>query len=448
MSKYPDIHPYPAYKPSGIDRLGDIPAHWEVRRLKDWVSINRETLPETTDPDYQFRYVEIGAVGAGAPLDEPAHIRFANAPSRARRIVRTGDTIVSTVRTYLKAVWFADELNDDLICSTGFAVLTPREEAAPKFVSYLARSDYFTDMVTAESVGIAYPAIAESRLSSLHIPVPPLAEQRAIARYLDRADADIRRAVSAKRRLSELLTEQRQAVIHHAVTRGLDPNAPLKHSGVEWLGDVPAHWEVRRLKTITTLNPSKSEARQTLSDNTLVVFLPMEKVGTDGNIDESELKQASEVWNGFTYFRRHDVLVAKITPCFENGKGTYLNSLRTDVGFGSTEFHVIRAMPAVLPLFIYYHTITQEFRGQGTDAMTGAAGQQRVPLSFVANYPIPLPPRAEQAAIVRHLDKATADIDAAIDNAQRQIDLLREYRARLIADAVTGRVDARGAAEK
>ena len=155
---------YDRYKPSGIDWLSDIPAHWDVRRLKDWVSINREALPETTNPDYEFHYLEIGAIGTGRLLGKPARIRFANSPSRARRIVRAGDTIISTVRTYLKAVWFADETDDDLICSTGFAVLTPRNGTVPKFVSYLVQSDSFTDRVTADSVGIAYPAISEGRL--------------------------------------------------------------------------------------------------------------------------------------------------------------------------------------------------------------------------------------------------------------------------------------------
>ena len=175
---------------------------------------------------------------------EPTTTKFGSAPSRARRIVRTGDTIVSTVRTYLKATWFAGEVKDDLICSTGFAVLTPRNEVCPKFVNYLAQSNAFTDMVTASSVGTAYPAIPESRLGSLHIPLPPLPEQRAIVRYLDYVDRRIRRYVSSKRKLIALLEEEKQAVVNRAVTRGLDPNVRLKPSGVEWLGDVPAHWEV------------------------------------------------------------------------------------------------------------------------------------------------------------------------------------------------------------
>ena len=216
------LDPNVRLKTSGVEWLGDVPAHWEVRRLKHWVKMNKTVLPETTDPQYEFRYLEIGAVDTGVVMEEPKKIRFDAAPSRARRIVRNGDTIVSTVRTYLKAVWFAAETDNDLICSTGFAVLTPRSDTAPKFVSYLAQSNSFTDRVTAESVGIAYPAIAESKLGSFHVCVPPFAEQAAIAAHLDKATAAIDAAVACARRQIELLREYRARLIADVVTGKLD----------------------------------------------------------------------------------------------------------------------------------------------------------------------------------------------------------------------------------
>ena len=216
------LDPNVRLKPSGVEWLGDVPAHWEMWRLKHWVKMNKTVLPETTDPQYEFRYLEIGAVDTGVVMEEPKRIRFNAAPSRARRIVRNGDTIVSTVRTYLKAVWFAAETDNDLICSTGFAVLTPRSDTAPKFVSYLAQSNSFTDRVTAESVGIAYPAIAESKLGSFHVCVPPHAEQAAIAAHLDKATAAIDAAVACARCQIELLREYRARLIADVVTGKLD----------------------------------------------------------------------------------------------------------------------------------------------------------------------------------------------------------------------------------
>ena len=244
------LHEYPEYLPSGETRIRAIPEQWDVSKLKHFLKVNESTLPETTDPDAEFRYIEIGAVESGDLTEPPRKIQFGTAPSRARRMVKPGDTIVSTVRTYLKAVWYADDPGDDLICSTGFAVLTPREGTIPKFASYVALSAPFTDQVTAESVGIAYPAISEKKLSDLTIMVPPPEEQANIVRFLDHTNEQIRRYIAAKERLIKLLEEERQALVHEAVTRGLDPNVRLKESRVEWLGEIPEHWETARLRSI------------------------------------------------------------------------------------------------------------------------------------------------------------------------------------------------------
>ena len=209
-------------KPSGAPWLGDVPAHWEIMPLKHWVFINREILPETTPRDHLIRYIEISDVSGHTLTEQPRPLAFGDAPSRARRIVKSGDTIISTVRTYLKAVWFSDSAPDNLVCSTGFAVLTPRPDTAPKFVSYLARSDSFTNRVTAESIGIAYPAISESRLGSFPVCVPPMDEQAAIAAYLDEATAETDAAIVRARRQVELMQEYRTRLIADAVTGKMD----------------------------------------------------------------------------------------------------------------------------------------------------------------------------------------------------------------------------------
>lgn len=208
--------------------------------------------------------------------------------------------------------------------------------------------------------------------------------------------------------------------------QSLGPYLAYKDSGVPWLGDVPAHWELRRIKRMAMLNPSRAETRSVLTKCTPVTFLPMERVGVDGKYDTREITDASTVWNGFTYFRRGDVLVAKITPCFENGKGACLDSLPTEYGFGSTEFHVLRPGPFTSSHYLYRLTTLEEFRRLGADAMTGAAGQQRVPKSFVADFLSPLPPPSEQAAIVRYLDYVDARIRRYVRAKRRLIELLTE----------------------
>ncbi|MGB4417415.1 MAG: restriction endonuclease subunit S, partial [bacterium] len=130
---------YPAYKDSGVPWLGRVPEHWELKPLKRWVRINESNLPETTPADYEFKYIDIGTVGTGFLIREPQQMRFGGAPSRARRVLRRGDTIVSTVRTYLKAVYHVARDANALVCSTGFVVLTAGPGTHPKYVSYLAK---------------------------------------------------------------------------------------------------------------------------------------------------------------------------------------------------------------------------------------------------------------------------------------------------------------------
>ena len=174
----------------------------------------------------------------------------------------------------------------------------------------------------------------------------------------------------------------------------------------------------------------------------------MEKVGTNGEIDASERLPASNISSGFTYFRRGDVLVAKITPCFENGKGAYLNCLPTDFGFGSTEFHVLRPSRNLLGGFLRLVTSSKMFLTNGANNMTGSAGQQRVPTDFVRNYPIVLPPIGDQQSILDGVAKETVAISTAIARTEREIALMQEYRTRLTADIVTGKLDVREAAAK
>ena len=245
---------YPSYKPSGIPWLSNVPEHWEVKPLKHWCLINSEALAEDYDPDYCFDYLDISCVGTGHLTAQPERQLFESAPSRARRVLRQGDTVISTVRTYLKAIYYLGEKWPDLIASTGFAVLRPQAPVTPALLGYLLQSDPFIEQVTANSIGVAYPAISETKLGTLQVPISPdPIEQAAIVRFLDHADEQIQRYIASKERLIALLEEERQALVHQAVTRGLDPNVRLKPSGVEWLGDVPEHWELRRIRSLAAI---------------------------------------------------------------------------------------------------------------------------------------------------------------------------------------------------
>ncbi|MDZ7477223.1 NADAR domain-containing protein [Stenotrophomonas pavanii] len=212
-----------ALKPSGIEWLGDVPEHWEVKPLKRWVRLNARTLGEKTSPDFEFRYVDIGSVQTGRLAKELERIRFEAAPSRARRVLRQGDTIISTVRTYLKAIWYVGEDADDLIASTGFAVLTPGKNVEPEYLGYVIQSSAFVNRVAANSIGIAYPAIAETVLGRFPVAFPPtVEEQQAIVAHIKTASAPLDDAITRTEDEIKLIREYRDRLTADVVTGQMD----------------------------------------------------------------------------------------------------------------------------------------------------------------------------------------------------------------------------------
>ena len=210
-------------KPSGIPWVGDIPKHWEVRPIKHWAQINARTLGQSTDPNFEFKYIDIGMVQTGHLIRQPELMQFANAPSRARRILADGDTIVSTVRTYLKAVWFAGKNADNLIASTGFAVFSPNAGVEPEYLHYVLQDAGFVNQVTANSVGIAYPAIAESVLARFRVALPASQkEQREVIAAIKNQTRPISVAISRLEREIELLREYRARLVADVVTGKVD----------------------------------------------------------------------------------------------------------------------------------------------------------------------------------------------------------------------------------
>ena len=210
-----------------------------------------------------------------------------------------------------------------------------------------------------------------------------------------------------------------------------------KDSGVEWLGQVPEHWQVKRLRFVAELNPPKSELRG-LDRETVVSFLPMEAIGDDGSLSLESDKKVGEVENGYTYFRDGDVVLAKITPCYENGKGAVMRGLRNGIGFGTTELIVARPLPTEsLAHYLHYLFISSDFRRIGEAHMYGAGGQKRVPDDFVRDFVTAFPPLAEQTRIATLLDRETGKIDELVAEQQRLMGLLKEKRQAVISHAVT-----------
>jgi type I restriction enzyme S subunit len=241
---------YEAYKDSGVDWLGEVPSHWRCAPLKTVSTVNDDVLSETTPSDFEMRYVEISDVELGRGILATTAVVFGEAPSRARRRVKDGDVIVSTVRTYLRAIAQVISPPGNMIVSTGFAVVRPRSVHS-RFVGYLIESEYVIAEVISRSVGVSYPAINSGDLMGIKLPLPPSNEQQGIAAFLDRETDKIDALVEEQQRLIAVVKEKRQAVISHTVIKGLDPNARMKDSGIEWLGEIPAHWNMKRLKRVS-----------------------------------------------------------------------------------------------------------------------------------------------------------------------------------------------------
>lgn len=214
-----------------------------------------------------------------------------------------------------------------------------------------------------------------------------------------------------------------------------------KDSGVEGLGRVPSHWTLKRLRFAATLNPTKSEIAH-LDRDTELSFLPMDAVGEDGSLRLDELRSVGAVETGYTFFREGDVAFAKITPCFENGKGAILRGLVGGYGFGTTELTVLRPVPGVASAeFLNWIICSPQFRAFGEGSMYGAGGQKRVPDDFARDFAAGFPSVPEQTAIASFLDRETSKIDALVEEQRRLIALLKEKRQAVISGAVTKGLD-------
>lgn len=216
------LDPQVQMKDSGVEWLGRVPEHWDIKRLKNLATYNDEALDEKTDPDFEMEYVDISSVNLVDGITSTEITSFENAPSRARRKVRHGDTIISTVRTYLKAIAAIKNPPENLIVSTGFAVIRPITGIDPNYLSYLLQSEGFVGAVVANSVGVSYPAINASVLAALPAVLPPTDEQQLISRFLDAKTIEIDNLISKVTKAIEKLKEYRLALITQAVTGKID----------------------------------------------------------------------------------------------------------------------------------------------------------------------------------------------------------------------------------
>jgi type I restriction enzyme S subunit len=416
-------------KDSGVEWIGEIPEEWKMVPIKYLSTYNDETLSENTDGDFEFDYIEIGSVEYGKGIVNTEHMRYKNAPSRARRVVRKNDIIISTVRTYLKAV--AKVEADRQIASTGFVVIRAKY-VDTDFLQYAILSHSFISEVEAYSTGISYPAINAADVVKFKIPTPCLKEQQKIGTFLDKKCSYIDSVIEKTKASIEEYKKLKQAVITQAVTKGVRGERPMKASGIEWIGEIPQDWEVRRVKTLFDLRDEKN-------------YLPLEEVNlislyTDlGVVQHADLEKTSgnkaSNADGYKIVKEDDIVV-NIILCWMGAIG---RSAFDGVTSPAYDIYVPKTN-IVESRFYHYYFRTTGFsgdcykRGRGIMAM-----RWRTYSDQFRDIKVAYPSIEEQHEILRYLDKKCTAIDTLISKKEQFLTELENYKKSLIYEYVTGK---------
>jgi type I restriction enzyme S subunit len=452
--------PYPKYKPSGVAWLGDVPEHWEVKRLRHVLSRNDGGVwGEEDDPEgtVVLRSTE-QTVDGGWQIADPAR-RNLTPKEKAQALLKAGDLVVTkssgSALHIGKTSLVSKEVEALQPCYSNFMQrLRVAARYEPRLVFYVLNSPTGRQQLVFNSnttTGLAN--LNAGVLGDVFICAPPPSEQQAIAAFLDRETGRLDRLVGRKRELIERLKEKRTALISRTVTRGLPPaaaravglpdlsaeasakeeNPTLKPSGLPWLGDIPSHWEVKRLKLVAHLTDKKVEA----DDGNPVPYIGMENIEPwtgrllpiDSNVIPTGTANAFKA--GHTLFGKLRPYLAKAcNPDFD--------------GLCSTELLVLNGVE-LDRVFLRYALLSDGFI-KLVDSSTYGSKMPRASWDFIGNCEMPIPPLPEQAAIAAYLDRETAKLDALVAKVEAAIERLQEYRTALITAAVTGKIDVRGAA--
>lgn len=411
------VQKYPTYKDSGVAWLGKVPAHWEVvkikyiARMRSGDSITANTIEETG------LYPVYGANGFRGYTSEFTH-------EGEKILIGRQGALCGNINYSSGKFWASEHA----------IVVELTAKVRTRFVGELFRAMNFNQYSTAA----AQPGIGVDQITNLTIPLPPLAEQEAIAAFLDRECARIDELVAAQQRMVALLREKRQAVIAHAVTRGLDPAVALRDSGVAWLGQVPAHWEVVRLKNCLKRNITDGPhtTPEFIADG--IPFLSVDGI-QNGELSFEKCRYISsanhEEFKKKAFPKRDDILMGKAAS---TGK-----IARVKIDF---EFSIWSPLALISLRDTYANVSFVEYWLKSShsqfqiDQLCTMNTQKNISMDEIPTIRLPLPPLAEQEAIAAFLDAECTRIDALISAAERAVVLLQERRSAVIAAAVTGQI--------
>lgn len=448
---------YPKYEDSNVSELGKIPSHWSVSRLGyeawvrarlGWKGLKAEEYVDNgfaflATPNIKGRFIDFENVNfiSLERFDESPEIKIA-----------IGDVLLAKDGSTLGTVNVVRELPRPTTVNSSIAVITPNAKLNGIYLYYLFAASYMEQTIQQVKGGMGVPHLFQSDLNKFYLPMPPVREQAAIAEFLDRETAKIDELVAEQRRLMELLKEKRQAAISHAVTKGLSPNAPMKPSGVEWLGDVPSHWIVLSLKrTIMRIEQGWSPdcfGRPAEPDEWGVMKSGCVNRGVFCDQENKALPESLTPMPEYE-IRLGDVLMSRASGSPELvGSTALVSSTRPKLMLSDKIFRIhLREM--LDPQFFVATFNSRLMRYQIVRAISGADGlANNLPQSSLKSFVCLLPPMAEQKAITSHLHNATVKFDDLIATTQKAVDLLLERRSALISAAVTGQIDVRAISER
>jgi type I restriction enzyme S subunit len=414
---------YPAYKPSGVEWLGEVPEHWEVLPLKRRARLLTEKTDNRSNPvalenieSWTGRLIETETEFQGEGLSFEA-----------------GDILFGKLRPYLAKVYLASTAGEAV---GDFHVIHSSPSLLSRLLQYQLLNREVIDLVNSSTYGAKMPRASWSFLGSIGIPIPPFHEQPLIATFLDRETAMIDALIAEQQRLIELLQEKHQAVISHAVTKGLNPDAPMKDSGVEWLGEVPEHWEVLPCRAI--LNERDERNNNYRSDYYLSLVagrgvIPYDEKGDIGNKKPEDLGKCKHVREG-------DFVINSMNY----GIGSYGVS-RYD-GVCSPVYIVVTPIETRTRPGFAFRVLENKWFQQYAQSFGNGILAHRCAIGWdvLKNIKAGLPPENEQLYILRYLDEQTSRFEDLIAEAEKQVNLLKERRSALISAAVTGQIDVRG----
>lgn len=430
-----DLKPYTEYKDSGSAWVENVPAHWNVLP-------NRALFAEVNERGHsgeEMLSVTItkGIIRQRALLTDSSKKDSSRQDKSAYKLVTPNDIAYNKMRAWQGAIGLSALRG---IVSPAYVVVRPRDRSiVPRYFHHLFRTPRFAKEAERWSYGITSDmwSLRPEHFKMIYCPLPPAEEQAAIVRFLDWANGRLERAIRAKRKIITLLNEQKQAIIHRAVTRGLDPNAPLKPSGIPWLGDIPAHWEVLRSKYIfrEVDNRSATGEETHLSMSQRFGLIPSSEI--------QEKRLVSESYAGAKLCEKGDLVLNRLKAHL----GVF--ALAPQRGLISPDYTVFRPIRDMEERYFEAVYRTPACRTELRQRAKGIVqGFWRLYTDDFYDIRIPVPPAAEQRQIISRLDSDLSGINTATSRLEHEITLLREYRTRLTSDVVTGKLDVRAAASR